>query len=418
MRFPLTLLHLTDLHFTTAESKGHYWNSESTELELAPHDRHGLLGSLLSDLADLNARPDLVLVSGDLVDRGSEAGVPLVLEFLNGLMDGLVLHRTRAAFVPGNHDVLRDLRMRYALWEQLWGAFYGSVRPRPDPSRPAHERVHLFDYPELGIQVLGFNSCEALATDHEYGSIGQAQRDFAERLLAPSASRAHFRVALMHHHLSRPQGIVRHDYSVMDDAAAIRSWLSRQRFQLTLHGHQHADWQEVHLIDNWHLAIAAGASLGVGSYGRMIWELRLGYQVILIESWTCGLRIRREYDPRLRTWTAAGGGEPRQVLSFGSRSAALRSTPGRLPTRTSLRQLLAVAAPTDDDLEAFAGDELPNVQRQFSSGMSRTRKENILLDRSSTDEILAALSNWRPEVVVRNQHLLEYEDAIPGRHKR
>ena len=160
----LVLLHLTDLHFGAPESAGHYWNSEATELRLAEHNRRGLLGSLLRDLRKERFEPDLVVVTGDLLDRGSEAGVPLAIAFLRALAEGLGLPVTRVVIAPGNHDVLRtgEPEDRYALYDAIRSGLYGEARPPFPPGTPPHRRVDHFDYADLGVEVLAFNSCEEL----------------------------------------------------------------------------------------------------------------------------------------------------------------------------------------------------------------------------------------------------------------
>jgi 3',5'-cyclic AMP phosphodiesterase CpdA len=319
-----TLLHLSDLHFAAPEGRGHYWNSEATELQLAAHDRRGLLGSLVRDLRQQNLVPELVVVTGDLLDRGSVAGVPMAVRFLEELCAGLGLPRRRMILVPGNHDVLRDAGPagRYVLFDQIWRGFYGDEWPRFTSSTPDYHRVHLFDLSdELGVEVVGFNSCEALdpARKQEYGSVGTAQRDRAEQLLEANRGRSLFRIAAMHHHLESPEGTIRGDYSVMADAPLTLRWLMRQRFQLVLHGHQHVDWQvpRQEEQENWLMTITAAGSAGVASYGRSEWQLQLGYQVIRVEGGTAGWRRRREYDPQSREWIDAGRGEARRSLRFG-----------------------------------------------------------------------------------------------------
>lgn len=332
-----TLLHLTDLHLGASAGKGHYWNSEATELQLAEHDRRGLLGSLVRDLRRQKVTPDLVIVTGDLLERGGAEGVPMAVELLGGLCDKFALPRRRVVLIPGNHDVLRspDPRARYASFDAICRAFYGQDVTGFVPETPPYRRVARHDFSaEMGIEVVGFNSCEALdaATGQEHGSVGAAQRDRAEELLDGTEGKGLIRLAAMHHHLACPAGVVRNDYSVMDDAALTFQWLAQRRFHLVLHGHQHVDWQEVREIDGWSIAVAAGASAGVASYGRKEWDLRLGYQIIVLEGTSGGRRIRREYDPQTREWIAAGKGAAEQALRFGHAGAG---HPGAPPSSTS-----------------------------------------------------------------------------------
>jgi 3',5'-cyclic AMP phosphodiesterase CpdA len=332
----LVLLHVSDLHFCDPEAGGHYWNTEATELAVAPHNRRGLLGSLLYDLRHEKLAPDLVIVSGDLLDRGNRKGVEPALAFLRGLAEGLGLPKERVIIVPGNHDVLRSGTPdeRYALYDEMRSALYGASRPPFAKGTPAHRRVdhHVFEK-DLRAEVVAWNSCEELEASEkqEHGSVGIGQRDFAEELLGKTTSKDLFRIAVLHHHLESPAGVLRTDYSVIPDAGGMRRWLAREKFHLALHGHQHVDWHDVREIDGWLLAIAAAASAGVASYGRNEWSLPIAYQVIVIESETRGRRIRREYDPQTMEWNDAGRGEDVQMLRFGPADVALASSPTKNP---------------------------------------------------------------------------------------
>lgn len=73
-------------------------------------------------------------------------------------------------------------------------------------------------------------------------------------------------------------------------------------------------------------------------------------------------------------------------------SAPSPSTPPPPSVSTSqLRQMLDHALPTDAQLDAFCIDYLPSVHRQFSDGMERTRKLNLLLSSTPAEDILAQL---------------------------
>ncbi|WP_309242936.1 tetratricopeptide repeat protein [Hyalangium versicolor] len=321
------MLHLTDLHFSEPSARfasSHYWNTTdwSSLRDGEPdYNRRGLLPSILGDLRSNRWVPDLVIISGDLLDRAQESGVALAIDFLTHLSEQLPLSRDRFVLVPGNHDEVRDAKTaeeRYSLFSRIWTGFYAGLRPWI-VGRPAHEQVELFDLcRELGIQIIGFNSCEG----HDRGlfvggAVGINQRERAEALLATSGE-APFRIAVMHHHLYAPIG-TRKDLSVMEGAPEIRSWLKKHRFQLALHGHQHVDWHEEDSAGDWTLSVVAGASAGVGQYGRMHWDLRIGYQVIQIESEHDGCRFRRWYDPGKRLFEA---GSPTGVenIRFGDRA--------------------------------------------------------------------------------------------------
>jgi serine/threonine protein kinase/3',5'-cyclic AMP phosphodiesterase CpdA len=323
LRLPLTVLHLTDLHFAERSERfpsAHYWNTpEWPALEEPQYNRRGLLESILRDLKENQWTPELVIISGDLLDRGQESGVALAIDFLKRLSELLSLGRERFVLVPGNHDEVRDahtVEERYSRFSRIWTGFYGGSRPWVF-GRPAHEQVELFDLrSSLGVQIVGFNSCEG----HDRGlfsggAVGVNQQERAEELLGRSGE-APFRIAVMHHHLYNPTG-VRKDMTVMEGASELRGWLKKHRFQLAVHGHQHVDWHEEDSAGDWTLSVVAGASAGVGQYGRQRWDLRLGYQVIRIEEEGRGWRLRRWYDPMSRSFTAASPRE-REELRFGA----------------------------------------------------------------------------------------------------
>ncbi|MBN1605623.1 MAG: metallophosphoesterase [Polyangiaceae bacterium] len=235
------LLHLSDLHFGPAETKVHWWNSEATELKLPRRDRRGLLGSLVRDLEDQKLKPDVVVVSGDLLDQGSETGVRPAIAFLKGLAQRLELPPERFVLTPGNHDPVRgERRNRYARYDTIHQALFGKGskgrKPFDSNTRP-YQRVERVLYDELGLEILSFNSTVQLSKKNRHGSIGQAQLDYAATLLGEPNSEQ-LRIAVMHHHLRTPAGIVRKDAAKMDDAELTLEWLAQHGFALVLHGHQ------------------------------------------------------------------------------------------------------------------------------------------------------------------------------------
>ncbi len=63
--------------------------------------------------------------------------------------------------------------------------------------------------------------------------------------------------------------------------------------------------------------------------------------------------------------------------------------------RTATRAALDKALLTDSDLEAFCIDYFPLVKQQFSDGMTRTQKQNILLAAVEPDELLERLGSFQ-----------------------
>lgn len=82
-----TLLHLSDLHFGTPEGKGHFWNSEGSDPEVPAHDQRRLFGRLVADL-ERQPTPDIVVVSGDLLDKAERNQMVDIVGLADDLLDG------------------------------------------------------------------------------------------------------------------------------------------------------------------------------------------------------------------------------------------------------------------------------------------------------------------------------------------
>ncbi len=64
---------------------------------------------------------------------------------------------------------------------------------------------------------------------------------------------------------------------------------------------------------------------------------------------------------------------------------------GTVPTRASMRNVLAAVLATDQALNQFCLDFFPEVHDEFTIGMLRGGKFDVLLSRIGTEEILARL---------------------------
>lgn len=73
-------------------------------------------------------------------------------------------------------------------------------------------------------------------------------------------------------------------------------------------------------------------------------------------------------------------------------SSVLDPSPSPPPVSTAqFRRMLEQALPSDAQLEAFCIDFAPSVHRQFSDGMERTRKLNLLLASTPPEELVEHL---------------------------
>ncbi|XXX74826.1 hypothetical protein WMF30_44955 [Sorangium sp. So ce134] len=92
---------------------------------------------------------------------------------------------------------------------------------------------------------------------------------------------------------------------------------------------------------------------------------------------------------------------------------------GSAPTRASLRKLLKEVLPLDHHLDALCIDRFPRVADEFTAGMPRTEKENLLLRLQKPAEILEKLRQDQPEKTRQHEALLAWEvtpaDIEPAR---
>ena len=267
-----TVLHISDLHRT---SEPHLSNDE-------------LLSALVSDATRWGGegipRPDLIVVSGDLVqgaalnacdpDAEVDAQYREVGDFLRRLGEEfLESDRSRIVIVPGNHDVHwrrsldgmkpidpcpdgiatksfeptsglrwnwenrqayeisnRDLyASRFEHFRRFRKDFYNGIEPNPFSC--GDEDLLFFEYPELGLLVAGFSSWHGNDCFCHVGEIVPTSLALSQRLVARSSMAV--AVAVWHHSIAG--GPSKNDY--MDQRVVHR--LIDFGFTVGLHGHQH-----------------------------------------------------------------------------------------------------------------------------------------------------------------------------------
>ncbi|MCW2914444.1 MAG: repeat protein-like protein [Actinomycetia bacterium] len=156
----------------------------------------------LTRLADAGvARPDLLVVTGDLTESGSLKESGQALTFLTGLRALLGLEPQRVVVVPGARDVTRAACRAYfstceaddiepqppywPKWRHFSGLFEELYQGLDSVVFDSAQPWTLFTIPEIKVVVAGLNSTMAQShrDDDRYGWIGEAQAAwFAERL--------------------------------------------------------------------------------------------------------------------------------------------------------------------------------------------------------------------------------------------
>jgi WD40 repeat protein/type II secretory pathway predicted ATPase ExeA len=149
---------------------------------------------------DLETKPDLIVVTGDLTEHALPSEYQRAVEFLTVLAATAGVPRRHVAIVPGSRDVSRvacqayfaDQQSReknpvppyFPKWSQFaeaFGEFYGDDDRQFTPDEP----WTLFTMPALGVTVAGLNSTMALShrDEDEHGWVGHHQLSwFSERL--------------------------------------------------------------------------------------------------------------------------------------------------------------------------------------------------------------------------------------------
>ncbi|MDX6434748.1 MAG: hypothetical protein QOE54_7114 [Streptosporangiaceae bacterium] len=156
----------------------------------------------LTRLADDGvARPDLLVVTGDLTESGSLKESGQALAFLTGLRALLGLEPQRVVVVPGARDVTRAACRAYfntceaddiepqppywPKWRHFSGLFEELYQGLDSVVFDSAQPWTLFPIPDIKVVVAGLNSTMAIShrDDDRYGWIGEAQAAwFAERL--------------------------------------------------------------------------------------------------------------------------------------------------------------------------------------------------------------------------------------------
>jgi 3',5'-cyclic AMP phosphodiesterase CpdA len=191
----LTLVHASDLHFGTT------YRSEVGEAFL---------------VAARDARPDGVVVSGDLTQRAKVSEFEAAAAFLERLPD------VPRIVVPGNHDI-----PLYRIWERL-------VAPRRNYRTYISEELDTVTRLS-GAMIVALDSTEPHRAIVN-GRIERRQIDFAREAFA-DAHHDDLRIVVAHHHFAPAP-----DYEgdkFMPGAKRVLEELTRMGVELILGGHLH-----------------------------------------------------------------------------------------------------------------------------------------------------------------------------------
>jgi len=178
-----------------------------------------VLDTLVSDLQA--QAPDHIAVTGDLVNLALEAEFAPARAWLES-----VGAADRVTFVPGNHDAyVRSTRHRFI---EAWGHYFESDEAPGDGVK----------FPLLRrrgpLALIGVSSAVPTPPLMATGSLGPAQLEALDRILAKLSTEQAFRVLLIHHPLRSDTRAKR-----LTDSKPLLALLKRYGVELVLHGHDH-----------------------------------------------------------------------------------------------------------------------------------------------------------------------------------
>lgn len=215
----MRICHLSDLHF------GH-------------HDTR-LAEGLADDLT--SQHPDLVVVSGDFTQVGSEEEFRVAKAFLDTLS-------TPVFAVPGNHDVpARNLVRRFL---DPYGLYRKYIANDLEP------------FTEIGdVAIAGIKTSRRLRAglNWAHGSINRDQLDELERQFE-GASPGALRIVVAHHPLMQPETVAEKPMRLVKRADIALETFTRLGIRLVLSGHFHLSYVRKHEHPG---SIAQGAPSGL-----------------------------------------------------------------------------------------------------------------------------------------------------------
>ena len=248
----MTIAHLSDLHF-----------GKIAHDEIVPR--------LVEEVNQTQA--DLVVVSGDLTQRARDREFEAAAAMLRAF-------NVPTMAVPGNHDV-------YPWWRPLSRLFRPYDRYKryiTDDLAPVHEQD--------GVAVMGLNS--AIGRTVKGGKIASSDLRRMEQFFRERPPDV-FKVLVLHHHLTKIQGLGPHD--VAKQARRALKVASEAGVDLILCGHLHVSHIEpVEVIPDEHRLVVVSAGTATSSRGRLRDRRTNFYNRIRVRERAFFIEERR-YDP-------------------------------------------------------------------------------------------------------------------------
>lgn len=308
------ILHISDIHFGSA----HYFSNLPSIKDTVPDgDKPSLEKFISKALAKGGHKPNLMVVSGDLTQRGTTSEFDLARVSISAILNSLkeLGVNTELILTPGNHDVNwalqdgdTDANMAFVPYINFRNSLL--TRGRIDiPIKP--ERLYEVSSHTVGnvhIVVATFNSAVLISKNDQRGYIGEGQLDnvFLEVNAIDPEMRA-VRIAVFHHHLIPVQSVEADIASelLLVDAPTVKKRLFKERFSVALHGHRHQGHEEIVGDGETSLVVIGCGSSAVVIPERGSQPLQFNRITIQLLKDTVGIQVRRHhFDATNSEWTA------------------------------------------------------------------------------------------------------------------
>jgi 3',5'-cyclic AMP phosphodiesterase CpdA/FixJ family two-component response regulator len=313
----VSILHLSDLHF------GDY-HRFYRDRNYPSRDAPSLQKALIASLDANRIVPDIIVVSGDLAEKGDFAEFEQARTFLNALAQHFQLTPTQFVVVPGNHDVRwseddrRDQMTEYRGFYELW---YG----KSSASQSPFTRVEVYRFNDKpDVAIVGFDSCVIENPNTAgVGYIGTTQLrnalDDLKRQIADCADCV--KIAVLHHHLVPVTYLEqlpgeKKNFSLVVDAPRVLARLQEDGFSLVLHGHQHQPYYAefrfplLQMSASKPIAILGMGSTGIRPSPELVGNVRNNYYSLIEISMDASKKL---YQAKV-SWYRAAGNEPEEMF--------------------------------------------------------------------------------------------------------
>ena len=281
------ILHISDLHIEKEEEAQHYLTQLMTDL------KEGLKINHL----------EYLVISGDIANHSTEDEYLAAYAMIDGLVKNLGLDPSRIVIVPGNHDLnwkishnayelipewevpnpFPDDYIPYGNGEALkpdhqklrnkftyFSAFYNQIFNSPYPLDYS-EQFHVIEKQEDRILIIGLNSCWNIDSRFkERSGIHKLAISNALNKILAGNYKNWLKIAVFHHPVTRIEMMENTDFMDL---------LSRNNFQICMHGHMHEAIEDYHKCDG-----KTGIHIvGAGRFGLHNQNCRMPTQYNLIK---------------------------------------------------------------------------------------------------------------------------------------